>query len=274
VEAPLSAAQDLYLGQHWLLARELAEESGQDAELVLWLCSAGYGLIRPHAPVKSYSAVFSSGSEDAVSRLMPTIDTREATRRWWSGLAEWQGPLLGAPRTLAAVAAADPDAVMVLAMSPPYLAACGDDLGNARRAIADPDRLMVVCAGGGGANASGHRPLPLDGRAVGFLGGTMGTLGLRFVRHLLREHAWDDLRASYLNPQLDRWLASLSPRPLPVRSRQSDGEVAHFVRQRLIADPKRSATRLLREYRDRGHACEQGRFRTIYWAVRERVHVD
>jgi hypothetical protein len=174
---------------------------------------------------------------------------------------------------LAAVAAADPDAVMVLAMSPPYLAACGDDLANARRAIADPDRLMVVCAGGDAANASGHRPLPLDGRAVGFLGGTMGTLGLRFVRHLLREYDWDDLRASYLNPRLDRWLASLAPRPVPVRSRQSDGEVARFIRQRFIADPKGSATRLLREYRDRGHACEQGRFRTIYWAVREGVNV-
>ena len=58
----------------------------------------------------------------------------------------------------------------------------------------------------------------------------MGTLGVRFVRHLLMKHAPGALRASQLRAPLESWLDSAPPRPVTSRARQLDGDVASFVR--------------------------------------------
>src|SRR5690348_3639795 len=41
--APLIAAQDLYAGEHWMIARGLPRQISR-ARARLWVCSAGYGL--------------------------------------------------------------------------------------------------------------------------------------------------------------------------------------------------------------------------------------
>src|SRR5256885_14769137 len=47
----LTPAQDLYAGDHWKIARNLPTRS-QPGRVILWICSAGYGLISGDAPVR------------------------------------------------------------------------------------------------------------------------------------------------------------------------------------------------------------------------------
>jgi hypothetical protein len=53
------------------------------------------------------------------------------------------------------------------------------------------------------------------------------------------------------------------------RSPRTDPQVTTFIRRRLTTDPEATSSRLLREFRDLGYACEQGRFAALYRAVRE-----
>ena len=46
----------------------------------------------------------------------------------------------------------------------------------------------------------------------------------------------------------------------------ADQEVRAFVRDRLADDPQATHTRLLRELRDSGRACEQQRFAGLFRA--------
>jgi hypothetical protein len=262
-------AQDLYVGGHFHLAKLLLADRALPSDVSLWICSAGYGLVGPKAALKPYSAVFTPGSRDSVARLLPQTEHGEAVARWWNGLAEWSGPTPQGPRRIVDLARLHADSTIIVALSPAYLAACQDDVVQAAMALTDPERLLIVSPGSRPGEAAQIRPLPLDGRAAAVLGGTMGTLGIRFVRYLLTTHDWDSLRASTLRPGLERWLSCLKPRFVPVRRRHDDPEVAAFIRSRLSHTPNRSATQLLREYRHLGQACEQKRFHTIYSAVKE-----
>src|SRR5690606_19107620 len=115
---PLDAALDLYAGEHWSIVRRLppVTASGQ-SPVTLWILSAGYGLIPAKAKVRPYAATFSSGHPDCVG-------SNGERRRWWRTLTQWPGPKPGAPRSVEALARRDPNAAIVMAVSPPYLDAC------------------------------------------------------------------------------------------------------------------------------------------------------
>src|SRR5687768_13776606 len=54
-------AEELYSGDHWQIARSLPDVArGHRIKVRLWVCSAGYGLIPSWAPLKPYSATFST----------------------------------------------------------------------------------------------------------------------------------------------------------------------------------------------------------------------
>lgn len=51
----------------------------------------------------------------------------------------------------------------------------------------------------------------------------------------------------------------------------TDEEVLGFIRDRLRLNPHAPRTRLLKELRSAGQACEQGRFAGLYTRVQEEV---
>jgi hypothetical protein len=53
----------------------------------------------------------------------------------------------------------------------------------------------------------------------------------------------------------------------PKRVPATDTEVMSYIRAQLDRDPKARHTRLLREYRGAGYACEQSRFRDLFHQV-------
>ncbi|NJC70855.1 hypothetical protein HC031_14175 [Planosporangium thailandense] len=252
---PAQAARDTYAGEHWSIATTLPDLHAGPGGARLWVASAGYGLIPAEAPIMPYSATFAAGHADSV--IGPSITADE----WWQELSTWPGPMPGASRTIAALAATDPDATFLLVLSPPYLRACRQDILTAAEKINDSERLMVVSVGAERSGPIADLLVRADGRLQGLFGGSKLSINVRVAAHMIKAGALARSAASAALTELAR----TQPAPV-VFSRQplSDAEVTAYISQSLAADPKASATRLLRTLRDSQLACEQHRFHRLY----------
>jgi hypothetical protein len=259
-------AADLYGGEHWQVARSLPAEGARQAHSVaVWVCSAGYGLIPVDAPLRPYAATFTSAQPDSVLRPGAAFSDLAL---WWRELSGWDGPAPGRPRTIAALAASDPSAAVLVALSPPYLRACGRDLADATATAGD--RLSVICAGGAPAGPLAAVALPADARLQSALGGARGSLNVRIAAHLLATHA-----GPFTRPALTATLSGLLERQPPVprydRTELDDSAVRRFIADALHGQngSAPAASPLLRRLRDSGYACEQRRFASLYRLVKE-----
>jgi hypothetical protein len=253
---PLVVAQDLYAGEHWMIARDLPTRVRR-ARTRLWVCSAGYGLIPAEAQIRPYAATFSGGSD----RVPGGAD---GARHWWRALSSWEGPAPGEPRSIRSLAAADRSASFLLALSASYLNACRDDIAAAVEEVADPDALMVVSAGARSSGGAGVAMVPADARLQRFLGGTRQALNARIAAYLLSDGISSRAEATQ---NMTLLLAEQAPLTRYERKKLSDREVTEMIACRLAQAPGTSASRLLREFRDAGYACEQQRFAGLYRAT-------
>jgi hypothetical protein len=253
-------AKDLYAGEHWRIACGLPGLASGQARL--WACSAGYGLIPADAPVLPYAATFAAGHPDSVP------GSAEGATAWWNALSKWEGPSPGHPRSVQELVAKEPAAIFLLVLSAPYLRACGDDVVAASTLAGDPDRLMIVSAGARNPGPLGGLTVPADARLQAFLGGTRQALNVRIAGHLLS--------AGILSRQdaikhLAQLLTEQPPIPVYERKKLSDAEVLALIEDGLADLPGASASRLLRQFRDAGYACEQGRFGRLHKFVTENL---
>jgi len=250
------AAKDLYAGEHWAVARQLpASAAAHNTQL--WVCSAGYGLIRAGALIRPYAAAF-SGHEDRVP------GGADGARRWWRALAQWEGPEPGQPRSIRELAAANPTASFMLALSAAYLDACCDDITTAAAELHDPDRLLVISAGARGPGGLAGVMVPADSRLQAVLGGTRQALNARIAAHLLEAAITSRAQATRHMTDL---LALQPPVARYERKKLSDEEVTAMITGRLAREPGMPASRMLREFRDAGYACEQRRFAALHRQV-------
>jgi hypothetical protein len=256
-DTPLVTALELYAGEHWSVARGFSASHRPGEVISLWACSAGYGLIPAEAPVKPYHATLTPGQADSVPGTAAS---------WWSLLGEWSGPVPERPRTIRALVAADPAAVYMFVLSKAYLRACAADIASSCESITDPDRLFIVSAGARPEGDLGTSMVPADARLQARFGGTRRALNARIGANLLAEGIRSKGQAvGYLT----RLLSAQPPIPRYDRRKQSDREVLDLIARRLAQSPAISANRLLREFRDAGLACEQGRFSHLYREVVE-----
>lgn len=248
----LVPAVDLYAGEHWSVARGYPGLSQPGETIRLWACSAGYGLVPAQARLVPYHATWTAGQYDSVPGSAPA---------WWADLAAWEGPDPSQPRTVAALAAADPAAVLLLVLSKNYLGACAGDLAAAARRDSDPGRIIVVSAGGRSADGLAPLMVPADARLQARFGGTRRALNARIAGHLLAAGVRHVGEAAEMMAKL---LAEQPPIIRYDRVRQSDDEILSRIAARLASNPALSANRLLREFRDAGLACEQHRFVQLF----------
>jgi hypothetical protein len=254
--SPLIAAQDLYAGEHWMIARSLPDQA-RNARVRLWVCSAGYGLIPADAMVHPYAATF-SGRSDRVP------GGSYGARQWWDALTCWEGPTPREPRSIRSLVTTHQSASFLLALSASYLDACRNDIAAAAGEAADPDNFMVISAGARLPRSAGVVMVPADARFQGLLGGTRQALNARLAARLLS--AGISSRDEAVN-WMTRLLAEQPPVTRYERKKLSDQEVTEMITRRLAQTPQTSASRLLREFRDAGYACEQQRFAGLYSAV-------
>lgn len=262
-------AESLYSGDHWSTASQLpaiAEAHGWQSEM--WVASAGYGFIRAKAEIASYAATFSPGSPDSVSSNQSATNNSS----WWHELAQWSGPRheSGRPRTVADLAVEQPEARVLVAASAVYLQAMCRDLTAAASALRDPHQLLLVC-GGPAPEALRDFALPVDARLQHLVGGTRLALNARVAKLITstaETHAFDHEAVTKL---LTSHLSTAPPLVQHDREQMSDISVEAFITMALRNDPSATKTRLLRQLRDSGSACEQKRFGKLFADIQGRT---
>lgn len=254
-------ARDLYVGDHWAIARSLPEVA-RSAGLAprLWVASAGYGLVPEDAPLRCYSATFTPGDADSIAET----DATGSTSKWWGELARYQLDGVSAPRSLAELARSSPrGSIYLVVASRAYVDAMADDL---RGLLAQKARLVIVAGAPGPAEEALHRAwVPSSARLCTSLGGALTSLHVRVARHLIGSLG-RDLSADTARACVEQLVEQSPARVLPVRQRTDDDSVRAFIRAGLRRDPSATHTTLLRDYRGAGQACEQKRFRAIFLA--------
>jgi hypothetical protein len=266
-DTPTLPATDLYQGEHWRVVQQLTSTAtASEVDVDVWVASAGYGLIHSTAQIESYAATFATRVEDSITRSTSSSDPEKDAAYWWSRLTD-RPRGNGEPASLMELAATDPAAPMVVALSGSYVRAAQADLLGAAEALDDPGQLLLVS--GDDRRALRQHRLPADARLQHALGGARISLNARVVRLLLEtssQHGWDPTQIRSL------LAASLALQPDLVRyDRQplTDSEVEEFIRRELADQGPAAQTVLLRRLRDRNLACEQKRFGKLYRHVME-----
>lgn len=259
----LTPAVDLYAGDYWSVIRtlpSLARTQGWKPEL--WVASAGYGLVEASRQLTSYSATFSSGHLDSVVRKGDAVAD---TRAWWN-LATRGVSAMGA--TVTGLALATPMSTILVVASPAYLAAMADDLLEASTHLRGRGSLVLVSSKAP-SNEPALHPFLLPSRSglQQALGGALTSLHARTARHLLQvvdPKSFTRENFSSMSDELDRKSKNVVRRAGAV---VTDDEVLSFIKESIKAGGKPSHTRLLREFRGSGRACEQSRFRSLFQRV-------
>jgi hypothetical protein len=251
-------AVDLYAGEHWQIARTLTTDPPAAKRATLWIASAGYGLIPADTAICAYGATFSAAARDAVGASLAEVAD------WWQRLGDWPDPAPDGPRTFTELARSNPDATIVAVLSEAYQRACGDDLLAAAGLLA-ADALSVV------GPPDAHPQLadvlvPVTATLRHTVGGSLQALNVRAAKHLLM-HGTGIRRGALREAALAATPAN-PPAPRTAGQRMSDAEVRAYIR----AQPQSSATQLLRQLREMGRSCEQGRFGRLHAEARLQVH--
>lgn len=261
-------AGDLYVGNHWSVARSIAETAparGWD-RAELWAASAGYGLVACDEPLRCYSATFAPRHPDSVITFDAPGAPAEQARAWWTALAQTPRAS-GRPTSVEALAAKVPDATLLVFASSAYLDAMESDLFAARELLRDPSRLVIVTNEGYRSGPLGESLVSSCAAMRGELGGQLTSLHARVARYLVEHLAPARFRVGEARSIADELRMRSSVQPTPVRSPMTDNQVIAFIRAASRSDGV-TASRLLRSLRDSGRACEQKRFKQLFLRAR------
>lgn len=292
--APLRAAADLYVGDHWQVAKALHDSPPHGVTPRLWVMSAGYGLIDASTLVRSYSATFATGHEDSVVTGTDDGPVGTVSRTWWEALtSEWgrvsrsasgrtaTSAVAVTQRSLTEVAEAYPATPMLIVGSAAYVGAVADDLLAAAATLRSPELLSVFSTGDGdGLRAVECHRVRYDGRLQApdaetdrsYLGGAYPSLNIRAAGEALRTAAETRLRCPALQEYFANLMSSQPDLRQYARTRATPDDVADFIRRELSRDPGAPYTRLLRAFRDGGSAFEYTRFREIFRRIKRGTH--
>jgi len=258
-------ARRLYAGDHWSIVKTLesvATASGFDA--VVWVCSAGYGLLKIDSNIKPYSATFSSRHPDTICKWNGTGSHLDNRASWWQLQGEWSGPDPSLPRSITKIAAADPESPLLVVASQVYLGAIVKDVQRAAQVLRDPDLLCVVSTGTNLVPGLEGNLLPSSAALQKSVGGSLRTLNIRLARIILGESTAGDLRASCLIPNFRQRVAVALPLPKYERDDMADDGIRQYIEEALNQDLKTSWSSLLRSLRNSGRACSQERFSRLF----------
>ena len=178
--------RSLYAGDHWAVAKNLGDLAKPSEQILVWVISAGYGLLPLDALIQPYSATFSTRHPDTVvsPRESVQLDPAADKRAWWNALInlDWDRET---PISISDIAAEYPDSPMLIAASANYLHAVQDDLRNARDLMNDKSLLAIISAGTEALGDLTEHLIPSDARLQPLVGGVLRSLNVRLLRHAL-----------------------------------------------------------------------------------------
>jgi len=264
------AATDLYAGGHWSVVRRLpAVAQAHGLHATLWVISAGYGLVPASARLHTYSATFAPGHPDSVSRNGSAGGDRQV---WWAELSRRKGPDREASRSIADLVRQDPSTSVLIVASAHYVDAIEPDLVRAAASLVAPERLIIITTPGKMARGPlGPHVIAAQAQWQRILGGARTSLHARLAEKILDEAA-EGLRVETVRARLERMLERSPALSQDARQKMTDDDVRAFIRQALARDPRAAHTKLLRALRGAGHACEQSRFKRLFFEAKARQH--
>lgn len=275
VDAPGVSAKNLYVGDHWSVARSLNQPT---SDIKLWVCSAGYGLITPESRIKPYSATFSMHNFDSVG------SSTEDNQTWWGMLNAYRGEefcAISQPRSIEEIASADPGSQILVIASKNYLNAIQKDVLKAISTLTEPSNLAIISAGTRVSKEFIEHLVECDARFSHIVKGALRSLNVRIARELLFQPIVLDTLATGgdLMSALKFGITKIAPNGLPDlirysdREPQTDEQIKAFISDRLDHEPTSTFTKLLKELRlVNKKQCEQRRFSNLFHHVQsERV---
>ncbi|GAA0254389.1 hypothetical protein GCM10010492_63960 [Saccharothrix mutabilis subsp. mutabilis] len=238
----------LYKGEQWVQAAAVlraAENAGFEPDL--WVASAGLGLQPAKKRFPAYAATFSPGSPDTVAAA--PVDRR----RWWKGLRKH---VRGSR-----VEALGRDRPVLLILSEVYGSVLKPELGELG---ANGHGVLLIGGSADDGAIDGVHHVPANGALRKALGGTLTGLNARMAATWLAQCENGDLMSPRTSGSWERW-AKRSAQPERFnRTPMTDADVKEYIRTSVAEQPDVSRTRLHRQLRESGRACEQGRFANLY----------
>jgi hypothetical protein len=263
-------ADELYAGDQWQISKSLpAVGAARGLRVQLWICSAGYGLVRSRSSLRPYSATFSASHPDSVRAGKMRLD-RDVLAEWWEFLKRWEGPDAGELRSIASIAKTQPQNPLLIVASPVYLCAIRNDLEAALEKLRDPTLLTIISGGVERFGEMSSHVLPCDGRLQQALGGALMSLNVRVARRILENAETTPLNCRDLAKAYRRLLNKQPEMVAYDRQPMTDRDVLRYVTMRLEETPGMRISPMLRLLRDSGFACEQKRFGRLYRQIQER----
>ena len=269
------SARKLYAGDHWSVVQSLedaAYESGLNA--VVWICSAGYGLIGIDAKIKPYSVTFSLHHPDSIARWNRNVSHLDSKVLWWQLHGGWAGPDSFSPRSISEVAASDPESPLLVVASRDYLRAIRRDVQCAARVLCDSDLLCIISSGTKHLPGLDANILPTGASLQKSVGGSLHSLNVRLARKILAESSEEELSASLLNTKFARRLEMTPQIPRFERVSLTDEKVRDYIFESLAENSNASWSSLLRKLRNSGRACNQERFSRIFQSTKANLVGD
>jgi hypothetical protein len=256
-----TTAAQLYQGGYWAIVRDLVPvAAAMGWRPQLWVSSAGYGVVHGTTTLVPYSATFAPGHEDSVARASDDA----ALTTWWHSATVGRSRL---GRSITSIAADEPRSTILVIASPLYLSAMSHDLTTSTAEVRGRGGVFIVSS----KIPTSHRSLAdhwiaSRGELQGTLGGALVSLHARAARRLLqlvKPGEFVEENVSAMTKKLEGEVTGEVKKRVSGAA-TSDEDVLRFIRSRLSVEPKATHTRLLRELRDSGQACEQGRFRRLF----------
>jgi hypothetical protein len=250
----LKPAKELYAGSSWSAVREILAY----ARTNVWIASAGYGLITPETNIRSYSATFTRNHADFVG----DNNTANCTQNWWLKLTQKNIPT-SEVASVCQLVRRNPHIPLIAALSEDYWRALKHDFEEAAQFVKSRENMVIIAAGVSETGPLGGHFLPCSAKLERVLGRGRSSLNARILALIFREYR-DQIGRPELFETFHQLLSNLDEYPYPQRRQTSDEQVAEFIRQKKSAHSKVSHSRLLREFRASGSACEQKRFRELF----------
>ncbi len=236
---------ELYKGEAWQQVRELVRTAwrmGYAPELIV--ASAGLGLRHSESQAGGYAATFAHGHADSVA------SRDDDARAWWACMQ-------AAPDVLPAPSRLLTGRVLVVASS-----AYARGIATTLHQVAETASIALLV--GGMCDIPGLTRLSPNKALRAPLGGTASSLNLRMAQRWLEMTEGRELVSNRIRQEWQRWCASVEQTESYDRRRLTDEQVQEFISEIRAANPRASASSVLRALRDGGFACEQSRCRRLF----------
>jgi hypothetical protein len=264
-------AKQLYAGDHWSVARELTQPGRGTRCVNVWVASAGYGLLSIDERIVPYSATFSNPHPDSV--ILDDCETAKADQKceWWNELVacDWKREH---PHSVTELAAESPNDPLIIVASKNYLNSLYDDLLCAREEMKNHNLFSIISAGTEQLYELTDSLVPANARLQHYVGGVRRSLNIRLARYALQSTTRGNSTLDRLSTLFEDLLKESPELPTYNRTPMTDAAITRFILQKLNRKAPATHTRLLRELRASGKACEQKRFRYLFNKAQETVH--